>query len=153
MYVCVCVFVSEQSTQIIVYCDLQNIWESLRRSYSSKLVQISRWIPLKIPIYLYVYDINRRPYGIDCAMWVFCSHSQCVCFKSSTYGNQQRHARASTVRRLHFIVSTNMIPRLTLSYFVTRVCLAFCTKCSSNASSILYEFGVHLLARIPFKPF
>ncbi len=39
---CVCVFVSEQSTQIIVYCDLQNKWALLRRSYSSKLVQISR---------------------------------------------------------------------------------------------------------------
>ncbi len=33
------------------YCDLPNKWELLRRSSGSKLVQMIRWKPLKIPIY------------------------------------------------------------------------------------------------------
>ncbi len=36
---------------VLHYCQLQNEWESLRRSSISKLVQSSRWKPMKIPIY------------------------------------------------------------------------------------------------------
>ncbi len=34
----------------MAYCDLPNKWESLQRSSSRKLAQISRWKHLKIPI-------------------------------------------------------------------------------------------------------
>jgi hypothetical protein len=45
VFFCVCKYFGR------TYCDLQNKWESLRRSFSSKMVQISRWKPLKILIY------------------------------------------------------------------------------------------------------
>ncbi len=45
--------------------DLQNTWESLRRSSSSKLVQIRRWKPLEIPITLQVAGLAKSQYSIQ----------------------------------------------------------------------------------------
>ncbi len=64
------------------YCDLQNKWESLRRSSSSKLVQSSFWKPLKIPIHFASRNTRHlcrtfvtriiRPVYLVCACGVYC---------------------------------------------------------------------------------
>jgi hypothetical protein len=52
----------------VMYRDMQNEWESFRRSSSSKLVLISRWEPLKIPIYF--AKINGSQYHLH-ATYIF----------------------------------------------------------------------------------
>ncbi len=59
------------------YSDLQNKWESFRRSSSSKLVEINCWEPLKIAIYF----ASRSMAASNCRMmpcwWVACLHTSC----------------------------------------------------------------------------
>ncbi len=62
------------------YCNLQNEWESLRRSSNNKLVQNSSWTPLKITIYFASCSSNLSltavyaVYAVYCGLLYLCMH-------------------------------------------------------------------------------
>ncbi len=82
-------------THTYKYCDLQNKWKSLRRSFSGKLAQISRWNPLEIPFYfasrsMYALKLgdychaNNQPV-IQIKFWTILFFSQRTCTHTHVY--------------------------------------------------------------------